>query len=264
MSDVVALVASLVGLVIAWLLTVPLFRFKEMRPMTPRDVSNEAGLEIRAVVRHARCPKCHRDHGPADVLPVVSWLRGCPGCGLRLPATVAVFQLALPLAAAITAIVFDPVWVVVLFVWFAVVVTSVAVVDARVWLIPWWAPWVGSAVGAVLMVIASLSVDDTQRLVWALAGAVGAFVVFFVLWFVAPGRLGFGDVRLSFMIGLFLGWIDPLLVVWGLLFGSVVGLIVGLWTLVVRKGGHFAFGPALGIGALLAVWLQDYLLVSAG
>ena len=34
-----------------------------------------------------------------------------------------------------------------------------------------------------------------------------AFTFFFVLHLVAPGGMGFGDVRLSFVLGLFLGWL---------------------------------------------------------
>jgi leader peptidase (prepilin peptidase)/N-methyltransferase len=256
-----AVLAALVGLASAWAMTVPLYRFKEWRPKTPRDVSNEAGIDIRAVQRHARCPACRREQSAADVAPVRSWVRGCPTCGRRVPTTLILLQVGLPVAAAITAVVFDSVWVTVPYIWFAVVVAAVSVVDARIWLIPWWIPWVGSAVGAALMVAGSLALGEPAALRGSVIGALGAFGLFFVLWFVAPGRLGFGDVRLAFMIGLFLGWVSPLLAVWGLLLGSAVGVVVGVWSMVAKRGGHFAFGPALTIGAMLAVWLHPYLLV---
>lgn len=267
---VVAAVAAL-GAVAAWSATVPLYRFKELRPKTPRDVGNEAGLEIRAVSRHARCAGCRHDMDASDVVPVLGWIRGCPACRRRMPMAVAAFQLSVPFAAVVTTIVFggDAVdgswtaaawWNTAIYVWFGFVVASVSLVDARIWLIPWWSPWLGSAVGAVLMVAAAAALGETQPLFTAGLGAAAAFAFFFVLWFVAPGRLGFGDVRLAFMIGLFLGWLSPMLVMWGLLIGSFVGVVVGVWTLTVRKGGHFAFGPALSIGALAAVWAHDALL----
>ena len=37
--------------------------------------------------------------------------------------------------------------------------------------------------------------------------ALAAFTFFFLLHLVAPGGMGFGDVRLSFVLGLFLGWL---------------------------------------------------------
>ncbi len=252
--------AALIGLAAAWAMTVPVYRFKEWRPKTPRDVSNEAGIEIRAVRRHARCPDCHRDHIAVDVAPALSWIRGCPNCGRRMPVTLVLLQIGLPVAAVVTALTFESAWVAVPYIFFAVVSAAVSVIDARVWLIPWWIPWAGSAVGAVLLLGASLAIDEPSRLGTSLIGALGAFGLFFVLWFVAPGRLGFGDVRLAFMIGLYLGWIDPLLAVWGLLLGSAVGVLVGVYSMVAKRGGHFAFGPALTVGAMLAVWLHATLL----
>jgi leader peptidase (prepilin peptidase) / N-methyltransferase len=251
------LVAVVVGVVAAWALTVPLFRFKEFRPKTPRDVQNEAGDDIRAEVRHAICPGCHHPATAADVVPVVSWVRGCPGCGRRLPAVAVALQVGLPVAMAITAATFasNP-WVAVPYLWFTVVVAAVAVVDARIWLIPWWMPWVGSAVGGLLILVSSLALGETAHLVDAAVGAAGAFLLFFVMWFVAPGKLGFGDVRLAFMIGLFLGWWSPILALYGLLLGSLVGVVVGVVSLLARAGSRFAFGPALAAGSLLAVWLH--------
>lgn len=266
MGDVAfTVVAGGTGAVVAWVLTVPLFRFKELRPKTPRDVSNEHGLEIRAVVRHARCPRCHHDAHPAEVVPVASWIRGCGGCRRRPPVTMVALQLGLPAAMAITAATFgngtsDDIWMAVPFLWFAVVVAAAAVVDARIWLIPWWMPWVGSAVGLVLIATSSLALGEPRWVIDALAGGVGAFAFFWLLWFVAPGRLGFGDVRLAFAIGLFLGWLSPVLVLWGLMIGSLVGVVVGVVSMLGRKGSHFAFGPALAAGAVVAVWLHVPLL----
>lgn len=255
-----AVAVGLLGTAVGWVLTVPLHRFKELRPKTPRDVSNEAGLDIRAVLRHARCPGCLRDHTAWDVAPVVSWVRGCPGCGLRMPATVWGAQVVLGSAAAITVLSVDDLWIALPYLWLCLVVVAVGVVDARVWLIPWWMPWVGAAVGLLLVTIASLALGQPRAILDAVLGGVGAFALFFAMWFLAPGKLGFGDVRLAAMLGLLLGWLHPLLPIYGLLIGSVVGVVVGLVSLATHAGNRFAFGPSLGAGALLAVWLDDVLL----
>ena len=251
---------AVVALAIGWALTVPLHRFKELRPKTPRDVSNEAGLDIRAVLRHARCPRCLRDHTMGDVVPGWSWVRGCPECGRRMPSTVWAAQVVVAGAAVVTVVALPSGWLALPYLWLCVVVVSIGVVDARIWLIPWWMPWVGAAGGLALISVSSLALGEPQAVLDALLGGAGAFLLLFVLWFVAPGKLGFGDVRLAAMIGLFLGWLHPVLPIYGLLVGSVVGVIVGVVSLATRSGSRFAFGPALGAGALLAVWLNDALL----
>lgn len=253
-------VGAAIGLLAAWAMTVPLYRFKELRPKTPRDVGAEDGVPIRAVLRHARCPGCVHDHTTRDVIPVLCWVRGFPHCGHPAPPLLIALQLGLPAAMAVTTGVFSSWWVTAAYLWFCAVVAAVAVVDARVWLIPWWMPWVGSAIGAVLLLAAAIVLGDPGRMLGAAIGAVGAFSVFWVLWAAAPGKLGFGDVRAAFLIGLFLGWISPLLVIWGLLIGSLVGVAIGIGSVVIGKGKHFAFGPALAFGALVAVWAHRSLL----
>ena len=107
MSSAIALVlTAVVGVAAAWAITVPLHRYKERRPKTPRDVAAEVGSaeepapEIRASYREARCAHCHRVCTWRDVVPLVSWFRGCAGCGTRLPATVPLVQVGLSLAMA--------------------------------------------------------------------------------------------------------------------------------------------------------------------
>jgi leader peptidase (prepilin peptidase) / N-methyltransferase len=81
--------------------------------------------------------------------------------------------------------------------------------------------------------------------------------MFFLLWFVYPPGLGYGDVRLAGLLGLALGWVgwgELLLGIWaGLLLGGVVG---GLLSLVLRRRAY-PFGPYMLLGALVGVVLGD-------
>jgi leader peptidase (prepilin peptidase) / N-methyltransferase len=261
---------ALLGIAAGWALTVPVHRYKEMRPMTPRDLAAEAGSAdhpptvIRAEYREARCPSCHHVYRSADVVPVLSWFRGCPECGTRLPLTVPLVQAGVPIAMVLTVSVLNGTWVALPYLWLVVVLAAVAVIDLRIWLIPWWMPWVGTAVGFVMICAVSLALGIPQSILHAVIGGVGSFLLFFVLWLVAPGKLGFGDVRLVLLLGMFLGWLHPLFPVYGLLFGSLIGLVMGLGSILARRGAGFPFGPALALGALLAVWLNQPILHSMG
>ena len=93
-----------------------------------------------------------------------------------------------------------------------------------------------------------------MAVVWAL---------YFALAFVSPSSLGFGDVKLSGLIGLVLGWLGPATAVLGVLAGFVAGGVAALGLLLAQRAGlrsHIAFGPAMLVGALAAVFLEVQLL----
>jgi len=264
------LVTTIVGLVVGWAMTVPLHRYKELRPMTPRDVAAEVGdathppVPIRAAYRRALCPHCHHDYGSADVVPVLSWVRGCPECGRRLPWTVPLVQVGVPPTMVLTVALLNGSWLALPYVWLVVVLAAIAVVDLRIWLIPYWMPWVGAGIGLALISAVSIGIGEPRAILYAIGGAAGSFLLFFLLWIAAPGKLGFGDVRLALLLGMFLAWFHPLLPIYGLLFGSVLGLLMGLGAIVTRRDSRFPFGPALALGAMCAIWLHEPILRSFG
>jgi leader peptidase (prepilin peptidase)/N-methyltransferase len=60
--------------------------------------------------------------------------------------------------------------------------------------------------------------------------------------------LGWGDVKLAAMLGSFFGPLHTFVVVmWGSILGSVVGLVL---LLVYRRRLYYAFGPPLAVGAI--------------
>ncbi|MFG1819902.1 prepilin peptidase [Kribbella sp. NPDC049174] len=85
-----------------------------------------------------------------------------------------------------------------------------------------------------------------------LAGVIG-FAVFYVLWFVFPRGVGFGDVRLSGLLGLALGWLGWGEFITGLYGGFFLGAIVGIALIaakVMTRKQMVPFGPFMLIGAL--------------
>jgi leader peptidase (prepilin peptidase)/N-methyltransferase len=155
-------------------------------------------------------------------------------------------------------------WIALPYLWLIVVLAAIAVIDLRIWLIPFWMPWVGAAIGLLLISAVSIGIGSPRAILYAVGGAVGAFAFFFVLWVAAPGKLGFGDVRLALLLGMFLAWMHPLLPIYGLLFGALLGLAMGLGAVVTRKDSRFPFGPALALGAMCAIWLHEPILNSFG
>lgn len=179
-----------------------------------------------------------------------------------MPIWVVMLHLGVPIGAALTVVSYRNSWVAVPLLWLLVVLSAAAFVDARIWLIPKRFVWVGASVGFVLITVVSLGIGRGDRIVWAVGGGLGAFALFGLMWFASPGKLGFGDVRLSALLGMYLGWIDVRLIFFGVLIGSLIGIVIGIWSLARGAGSRFAFGPALAAGTMLALWLHASLLAA--
>ena len=106
---------------------------------------------------------------------------------------------------------------------------------------------------AALTLAAALSGDWGRLGRAALAAGVIAFG-YLVLAFIAPSNLGLGDVKLSGLLGAFLGWLGWSHAFVGTLAAFVLGGFFALF-LVVAKRAHrrtpFAFGPWMVIGAVV-------------
>lgn len=118
------------------------------------------------------------------------------------------------------------------------------------------------AIVAALVVAVAVGIDDTDSMLGALVGALAFSGVLFVLWFIYPKGMGFGDVKYAVVLGALVGWISPLLVSFALLVSSLLGTIVGV-TVAVRAGDRkraFPFGPWLCLGTAVVIWFSDALL----
>jgi prepilin signal peptidase PulO-like enzyme (type II secretory pathway) len=69
--------------------------------------------------------------------------------------------------------------------------------------------------------------------------------------------MGGGDIKLLFIVGLYLGWEKTLLT---LLFACIVGIIGGTIQLRRQEDGYFAFGPYIAIAAVLSLLIGDGLI----
>jgi leader peptidase (prepilin peptidase)/N-methyltransferase len=142
---------------------------------------------------------------------------------------------------------------------------ALTVVDWRTTLLPTRviAPTYVVTVAAIL--VAAAAGGDQDVAVHALIGWAVMGGIFFVLWFIYPRGLGYGDVRLSGILGLALGalgWAELATGIYGaFLVGGLGGALLSLLRIVNRK--RYPFGPFMLVAALGAValgpWVADQL-----
>lgn len=113
-------------------------------------------------------------------------------------------------------------------------------------------------VGALLLVPAAAGRGEWGPPVRALLGMVVLSTVYFVLALFSRGGLGYGDVKLAGLLGLYLGFLGWPAVWLGTLAGFLLGGLAAGVLLAARRAtrrSSIAFGPYLLAGALLAVLL---------
>jgi leader peptidase (prepilin peptidase) / N-methyltransferase len=240
----VAVVCGLFGLAVGSFLNVVIYR-------VPRKES---------VVRpRSRCPGCGTQLSERDNIPVVSWLllRGrCRTCGEPISGRYPLVELLTSALFVAAALRFGPDWALPAYLVFFASLVAITFIDLEHYIIPNRVLYPTLFIAVPLLVLAAAAQGEWGNLGRALIGAAVAWVFFLVLHLVSPRGMGFGDVRLSFLLGLFLGWLDLRHVFLGVFFGFLLGSIVGLVLMALRRRGrkdHIPFGPFLAVGAVVAV-----------
>lgn len=166
-------------------------------------------------------------------------------------------------AAVVTSVVFaalawrfGPSWVLPALLAFAACATVLSIVDLAEHRLPNAVVFPALAGVAVLLVVASAATGTWMALLWALAGAAAMFAVYLLLALISPSSMGMGDVKLALVIGLLLGWFGLSTWLLGLLAAFVIGGVIAIIALVLRRvtlRGSIPFGPSMLAGALIAV-----------
>ena len=109
---------------------------------------------------------------------------------------------------------------------------------------------------AMPLLVFSAFFDDAGSIVGMFIGGFGMWCMLRVLEVLSRGDLGGGDVGLGGLLGLYLGWLSYEAILVGLFASFLVGGFFAVALLVTRKANrntHFAFGPFLIVGTLIAV-----------
>jgi leader peptidase (prepilin peptidase)/N-methyltransferase len=140
---------------------------------------------------------------------------------------------------------------------------SISVIDSQRQIIPNHIVYPTIFASVPLLAAAALAGGEWDRFGQAMLGATLAWLALFAIHMISPAGMGFGDVRLAFVLGLFLGWISLSHVVAGLFLGVVLISLIGVVLAALRLRSlqaHIAFGPFLAVGSTLAVYFGEPLI----
>jgi leader peptidase (prepilin peptidase)/N-methyltransferase len=236
---------ALLGLFVGSFLNVVIHR-------VPRDES---------VVRpRSRCPGCGTQLAEYDNIPIVSWLilRGrCRTC--REP-----ISIRYPVVEALTATVFGLlawhfgwVWVLPAFLYLGGVGIALAAIDIDTQRLPDVLVKPSYAVAAVLLGGATALDRDWHALERVALGGLALWAFYLLLLLVYPRGMGWGDVKLAGVLGMYLGWLGWGALVVGGFLGFLLGGLIGVSLMVAGRAGRktkIPYGPYMILGTFLAVF----------
>ncbi len=244
-------ISAVLGLAIGSFLNVVIWR-------VPRDES----------VLHppSACPACHGRIRRRDNVPVLSWLllRGrCRDCGAPI-------SRRYPLIEAGTSVVFVAVtlhlgvtWALPAYLYVSAISVALTLIDLDVHRLPDKIVLPSYGVVAALLVLASWGEQDWSALWRALVCGAILFAFYFLVIIVYPAGMGAGDLKLSGVLGLALGWLGWGPFVVGSFGAFLLGGVYAILLIVTRRAGRksgIPFGPwmiggaALGVVAGAQVW----------
>ncbi|HEX4401905.1 MAG TPA: prepilin peptidase [Galbitalea sp.] len=226
--------------------------------------------QLSLVAPASACPSCGHSIRARDNVPVVSWLalgRKCRDCGepisARYPLIEAgtavffvgvafvLFELGMPgLARSIAP------WALAAFLYLAAVSVALAAIDLDLKRLPDRIVLPSIVVGALLLAIATIGSSDWWMMGRALIGGAALFLFYFLIVIVYPRGMGFGDVKLAALLGLYLGWLGwgPLVV--GAFAAFLAGGLFSIGLVIFRKASRktaIPFGPWMLLGAWIGI-----------
>src|SRR5919198_4482472 len=204
----------------------------------------------------SRCPSCGVPVKPYDNIPVVSWLllRGrCRNCKAPISWRYPLVEAGTGLLCALVVVAKGADEDAILGLVLVLLLVPITLIDLDHQIIPNRITYPGVVVGIVIVALTGLSSLDENLIA---AAAAGGFL--FVAWFLRPGGMGLGDVKLAFMLGVYLGRaVAPAMFV-ALIPGSLIGAaIMARYGAAKGRKMKIPFGPYLALGGIVGLFAGD-------
>ena len=214
----------------------------------------------------SHCPSCDAPLGAIENVPVLSWLalRGrCRHCQARISVRYPLVELVNAALWVGMAQRFGTSWEVPAYCALASGLLVLSLIDLDHFLLPNRVLYPTGFIVAGLLLLPAAIDGHWDLYLRAVEGGAAAFAVFFLIHIVSPRGMGFGDVRLSFLLGLALGWLSWGHVFLGLFLGFLLGAVVGASLIAFKlrsRKDPVPFGPFMAAGALMAIFAGTQLL----
>lgn len=208
------------------------------------------------------CPRCQHPIRARDNVPVLSWLllRGrCRDCGEPISPRYPLVEGATGLLFALTAWAVGLSWVLPALLYLVAVSVALALIDIDVKRLPNAIVLPSYPVAIALLALASWNpggASDWGALLRAAIGGAVLYVIYFVIVLVYPAGMGFGDVKLAGVLGLYLGWFGWGALAFGWFAAFLLGGVFSVGLLLSGRAGRktgIPFGPWMLAGAFVGI-----------
>ncbi len=212
----------------------------------------------------SKCPLCEHAIAHATTSRSLSWLllKGkCRNCGEPIPAGYPLVEAANMVLWILAGIRFGASAEVVPYALLFSVLLALSVIDLELYILPnkITYPSILASLVAIPVLSVAASDDPGAAILGAVIGGLGfagILLIMLLAWELIMHKegMGMGDVKLAILLGLWIGYLNPLLCLFALIASSVIGLVVGIGILAVRKESKpFPFGPWLALGAVAVI-----------
>ncbi len=240
-----SIIVFLVGIVIGSFLNVSIYRIPK-------------GESISYPGSH--CMACQHPLGRFDLIPIVSYLclKGkCRYCGEKISGRYLFIELITGLSFVAVFLRFGISIEGIIYALFIAVLIVLTMIDYDYMLLPTSVIWSGVILGVFLRIFQTVLHKNPEYLISSLLAAALGYSFFYAVFYMAKllfkkEGLGFGDVRLIGMLGIYLS--IPLILL-TIFISSILASIYGIIILYIKKKNEpFPFGPFINLGAVIALF----------